>query len=73
MHRRLALAAVADALGSTVVPPATAVPGVRTTGTVPTVTCIVKGDAHNRVYALDQTPGTMPTVWRLLMRDSESR
>jgi hypothetical protein len=36
------------------------------------VTCTVKGDAHNRVYALDQTPGTTPTVWRLSMRDSES-
>jgi len=45
-------------------------------GTVPEfgarVTCTVKGDAHNRVYALDQTPGTTPTVWRLSMRDSES-
>lgn len=48
------------------------VPGVRTTGTVPTVSCTVKTDAHNRVYALDQTPGTTPTVWRLSMRDSES-
>jgi hypothetical protein len=38
----------------------------------PRVTCSVKGDAHNRVYELDQTPGTAPTLWRLSMRDSES-
>jgi hypothetical protein len=48
------------------------VPGVRTTGTVPNVTCIVKGDAHNRVYTLDQAPATTPAVWRLSMRDTES-
>jgi hypothetical protein len=41
-------------------------------GTVPSVTCNVRGDARARVFVLDQTPGTTPTVWRLSMRDSES-
>jgi hypothetical protein len=41
-------------------------------GTVPTVSCTVRGDAHDRVYLLDQTPGATPTLWRLSMRDSES-
>ena len=41
-------------------------------GTVPSVTCSVRGDAHARVYVLEQTPGTSPALWRLAMRDAES-
>lgn len=41
-------------------------------GTVPSVTCSVRNDARHRVYTLDQTPGTTPTLWRLSMRDTES-
>ena len=41
-------------------------------GTVPNVPCNVRGDARARVFVLDQTPGTTPTLWRLSMRDSES-
>lgn len=41
-------------------------------GTVPGVTCSVRNDARHRVYTLDQTPGTTPTLWRLSMRDTES-
>jgi hypothetical protein len=40
-------------------------------GTVPSVTCSLRGDAHHRVYTLDQAPAT-PAVWRLSMRDTES-
>lgn len=44
----------------------------RQLGTVPSVTCTVKNDARHRIYSLDQTPGTTPTLWRLSMRDTES-
>ena len=38
----------------------------------PRVTCRVTGDAHNRVYMLDQASDMTPPLWRLSMRDSES-
>jgi hypothetical protein len=41
-------------------------------GTVPSVSCNVRGDARSRIYTLDETPGTTPTLWRLSMRDTES-
>ena len=74
MHRSLAVALLlgtvpgASGTGSL----GTVPKNVPQLGTVPSVTCNVRGDARARVFVLDQTPGTTPTLWRLSLRDSES-
>src|SRR6476659_2520534 len=66
MHRWLAVALV---LGTV---PGEGSKNASQLGTVPSVICNVRGDARARVFVLDQTPGTTPTLWRLSMRDGES-
>ena len=80
MHRWLALAlllgTVPGASGTGTVPGAdnlgTVPKNVSRLGTVPSVTCNVSDDARARVFVLDLTPDTTPTLWRLSMRDTES-